>query len=463
MPLRGLKATEREQLNAMLEQAYKGASNDHRFLTLHRQKPLEDDWNRIYEYDPAVDTGLNVTQKEIVANVGIYRQYMQYGQALILNGGIRDVASHPKVRGMGYGQLVLKDSVEFMRNVGCDISILFAGPIHFYEKQGWRNGIAKPMHTIAGDEFKRWRISPPHGREGTTEFSANQLEVRVLEEADIPMIAELYSATQSGLYFAATRSEQYWRDPLGIAPAPYFSFFVAFPDGHLIAYCHHQMVRDSAKPKEKQYLMSIEEFRVEPRLNRPGAGELDQILHAFLRFIEDEEMNSGETIGGIQFRLSLNHSVVKHFYLEQYKLEAVKSYHMGIMVQIINPQGLITKITPEIQARGVDGLLPPGGCVFRFAGDGSVKGGWRIDVDPSQRTPPNVRITGDDTIVADWEKELPNGVTFRDLTPLTLLFMGAIGFDELDEEDVTFKGDALPWIEGLFGNVTYDHYDMDHF
>src|SRR5271157_936079 len=114
MPIRGMNASEWAQLNEMLEAAFKGAERDHRFVRLHQQKPLVDDWSRVYEYDPEVETGLPLEQKKFVAHCGIWPQEVQYGHARLWNGGVRDVGTHPVARGKGYGQPVMADALDYM-------------------------------------------------------------------------------------------------------------------------------------------------------------------------------------------------------------------------------------------------------------------------------------------------------------------------------------------------------------
>src|SRR6056297_1129462 len=147
MPLRGYKnenPREWERLNKLLETAFK-AEKDHRFMKLHQQKPIEDDWSRLYEYVPGeeeiLQINVNIEEPKVVGHFGLYNQDMQYGKAILKNGGGRDVGTHPIVRGKGIGSLLAQDVRKFMRENKVDFSILFSGAGHFYEKNGWRGGM----------------------------------------------------------------------------------------------------------------------------------------------------------------------------------------------------------------------------------------------------------------------------------------------------------------------------------
>ena len=146
MPIRGYKQSnpnEWVRLNELLENAFK-AEKDHRFVKLHQQKPIEDEWSRIYEYEPGKDSHLGLDslfqKPTMIAHMGVLRQPMQFGKSVVLNGGVRDVATHRSVQGKGIGILVARDAIKFMFNNEVDFSILFSGAGPFYEKSGWRGG-----------------------------------------------------------------------------------------------------------------------------------------------------------------------------------------------------------------------------------------------------------------------------------------------------------------------------------
>jgi GNAT superfamily N-acetyltransferase len=452
MPLRGLKASEREALNAMLEDTFKGADKDHRFVNLHKQKPLVDDWFRVYEYDSAVESGLPIEGKRLIASCGVYRQEMQYGQAVIINGGVRDVGAHPIGRGKGYGLKVVKDAVEFMRDNGCDISILFTGSHHFYEKNGYRSGPNVQTHLLSKENFQKWLQKSP----SDCSITSNQIEIKTLDPEDVEGMVELYQATNAGLYFAGHRSYQYMMDHLNIAPAKWYPYLIAKVDGQIAAYIKYT----ASVPKSGEIMLEIEEMRTAPNLSGFGSGNIDLVMKKILEFMKEEVFNPHDTLVGILFRLSINNPYIRHLYHAGFNPEQTVSISLGTMVQIIKPVDFFSKLTPEFQARAERGLLPQGICTVVFDTSGGHPGGFRLEVTDSKC---NVSVSGDSNEVARWLSTSSVTIEFHDFTPLTLLSIGGITQDDIESDEMSGKGDYTPWLEGLFSEITYDFHIMDHY
>lgn len=460
MPLRGLKVKEWAELNKFLEVVYK-AEKDHRFVRLHGEKPLTDDWTRIYEYDPAVEFGLPWKQKQIIANCGIYPQFMQYGQAVILNGGIRDVGTHPKVRGKRYGLQTVADAVRFMKDNGVDISILFAGPQPFYEKNGWINSIPHTDFKFIGEDFKKWWESPS----SKSELAVTNLTIHPVVNEDIPILTELYKRTNIGLYFAAYRDEFYFANHFKVDHNRQLQFVVAYYEGKIIGYIHYGL----SKNGYRKVIVTINEARFEPSISSPAASELDLIFRAFLKFIMEEAINESDMIGGIAFHLSINNPLITHFFHFGFRLKEEWIAGLGMMIQLINLTSLFTKLIPEIQSRASDGLLPRGQFWLQFDRTEKHPGGVLISIREDHC---EVHISEQISVIKQWQSDSDNiGVIFKSITPLTLLFCGAIIPSELENDDIIIvvNNDANPrrlvnpWLEGLFSNITNDMYVMDKF
>lgn len=451
MGIRLLKPEEFPTLNILLEKAFK-AEKDHRFINLYKEKPM--DWSVAYEYIPGQDTDLDLTEKTLVGHVGIHKQPIQFGQAQILDGGIRDVASHPITRGKGYGLRTIQAAKNLMFEQEVDISVLYAGPVKFYEKSGWCPGLIVPHFSLADDQLEKWR----QAKKSTSEFDSNKIEVRPGDKIDLSKIAHIYSSTQSGYYFAAQRDEAYWIRHFETRPERFNQTLIAEIEGELLGYIMFNL--KLLFPETKEIALQIEEFRVEPRLSNIGSAELDIILRKMVDFITTEAINPNEKLAVIQLDLSITNPIVQHFYHEGYKIEDDCAPQQGAMVIITNPYTLFNRIKPEIQARIQDGMVPFGTLALKFEKSKGFEGGVVIQGEMDKIS---LIVYKTDAELQPYLAKEKNIAMFRTITDLSAVVCGVRKIDELPSEAVELHGAAKEWLLGLFTNVTFDMYHMDHF
>lgn len=75
----------------------------------------------------------------IVAHVGVYPIEIETPCAVLSLGGIWAVACHPDFRRRGFAEACMRDAMDRMRELGCDIGWLGTGINDWYRKFGWEN------------------------------------------------------------------------------------------------------------------------------------------------------------------------------------------------------------------------------------------------------------------------------------------------------------------------------------
>ena len=462
MPLRGLIPKEdKDELNLLLEKAF-NAESDHRFLRLHKQKPLEKDWGRIFEYDPAVDKELNINEKKIIAHFGIYPSHMQYGKSVLLHGGIRDVATdpNPMFRGNGYGLRVMEDAKQYMFDHEVDFSLLFSGAGPFYMKGGYQGGVMEQKYLLRKNNLETLLKKQLN----LSEFKKEDINIKLIEEKDFPEISELYDNTHTGLYMSMERGLEYWEKHFEVNPQLHWNYLVAKVNSSLISYFKFEL----ENIKKNEIIPVITECRIAQLISAPGSQAINIIIQSFIDFIKEEAIEDDDEIVGLKINLSKNHPLYQHFKYEGFELLDKSHYGRTIMFLITNPYSLFIRLKEEIIDRFSNELLPSGKFYMKFDLSGKFPGGMILDTNTNYSSC-KISVVKTDKEFEGLKKGIENGLEFTNITALTLYFAGIEPAEELDEDDAEgeelFKsvGNGLDWLKGLFSGISYDHYNLDHY
>ncbi len=466
MPIRGYKQSnpnEWTRLNALLENAFK-AEKDHRFVKLHKQKPIEDDWSRIFEYIPGQDSalGLDSLFKEptMIAHMGVLRQPMQFGKSIILNGGVRDVATHRAVQGKGIGLLVARDAIKFMFENEVDISILFSGAGPFYEKSGWRGGFNYFNYHMSHDGIlSLMRSSAVQG---------NSFEARILENSDFDLskLAKLYIETNRGLYFAADRDKEYWKRHFETNPQIIWEFIGVFnTKGDLLGYFRYNLKQNARKID-----VYVTECRISSFINL-GTQEFDKILASFIKFLESEAIDSLDLLNEIHFELSPQHSIIGHLKQRFPTMKEGLAFKQNHMVLITNPYSLFRKIKDELDdriAKHRNELGSEFAVAVSFDQTGKYPGGVIVKKTKESECI-NYEIFKNSEEFASGSNTIKDRIEFASISDLTIFFCNFIPAEEWDDDDlleemgVMLSGNGKTWLKVLFLGSDCAMYEMDHF
>jgi len=157
-----------------------------------------------------------------IVTVVIITPKQMYIDSLIFDMcGIGGVSSLPEVRGKGYAGMVMKDAVKKMKNIGCDISLLYPFKPSYYAKFGFRiiNFPYKVLHK------KDIKIELP-----------SDINIRKFKKSDINDISEIYNIFNKNRTGTLIRDLEYWQLKIDQLKVLNGEIFVAEKEGKIKAY-----------------------------------------------------------------------------------------------------------------------------------------------------------------------------------------------------------------------------------
>ena len=178
-------------------------------------------------YRPS-QTRVVVVNDRVVSTLRVWERRMRVGASLVTMGGIGGVCTHPNYRGVGYASALMRDTIDYLRLMGCDLGVLFTIiPETFYRRLGWTS---LPLHSFTVKcnvarhvaDLSAWRV---------TNFNS---------ETDLDAVAALYdlaNAQQSG---TIARTRAYW----DMAPSRIRGVLptvVARQNGHIGGYLNYKI------------------------------------------------------------------------------------------------------------------------------------------------------------------------------------------------------------------------------
>ena len=182
-------------------------------------------------------TRVVVVNDRVVSTLRVWERRMRVGASLVTMGGIGGVCTHPNYRGVGYASALMRDTIDYLQTIGCDLGVLFTIiPEAFYRQLGWTSF---PMHgfsvacssAVYAVDSSEWQV---------TDFDP---------EVDLDAVARLYdiaNAQQSG---TIARTRAYWdMAPCrirGVLPT-----VVARRDGHISGYLNYEIDEKTAEVRE---------------------------------------------------------------------------------------------------------------------------------------------------------------------------------------------------------------------
>ncbi|MFX0098326.1 MAG: GNAT family N-acetyltransferase [Candidatus Hodarchaeota archaeon] len=427
---RGLKASEYpDQLFPLLEACFTGSKEDKRFYKLHYERPYSEP---SYDY-----SRVGLLGGKIISQVGIWRFDMQITDGVIISGGgIRDVSTYPEHRKKGYGHQVLSDSVDFMKNEKIDISILYAGPIKFYEQKGWKVGIPAQLYELDS------KILREKSRKNS-EFYLEQLD-----SADQDVISQLYQIrkdTNEKLNFVVRRSLEYFTRVIDVNfkyPWENNSVFLIRKrgSGGILGYL-------LGKTAEDTKTMEI----IETRVRHEAIQELyTDIL---------KELAEKHAISKFKIKLSKNHNIVR-VALELGAIDQT-SIFSGLIMQVISRTSFMIKIIAALNMMKIpwDRIEKNQEFIIKFEdGDEEV---FLIRMNESEE---------DGFVKIDIETGIfePDGnesrIVINSEALVLLLFSPVMSIDEAIEDELIAVENVDPKVlEVLFKQFTWDKELGDYF
>lgn len=143
-------------------------------------------------------TRVVVVNDIVVSTLRVWERRIRVGDSLVTMGGIGGVCTHEKYRGVGYASALMRGTIGYLQEVGCDLGVLFTIiPEEFYHRYGWTSF---PLHGF----------SITHNTARITD-TQSEWQIRDFNSAtDLDAVAKIYdiaNAQQSG---AISRTRSYW-------------------------------------------------------------------------------------------------------------------------------------------------------------------------------------------------------------------------------------------------------------
>jgi predicted acetyltransferase len=137
---------------------------------------------------------------EIVASLRVYDLTMLVNGAPVRMGGVSSVACLPEYRRMGYVGMLLRHSLEQMREAGQPLSALYTPHPSLYRRYGWMVAGSLVKTTFNPKEVAPRVKTPPPGR-----------AVRVSEE-DQPVVEQIFRRFCERRTGPLVRSDRWWKE-----------------------------------------------------------------------------------------------------------------------------------------------------------------------------------------------------------------------------------------------------------
>ena len=182
-------------------------------------------------------TRVVVVNDRVVSTLRVWERRMWVGASLVTVGGIGGVCTHPNYRGVGYASALMRDTIDYLRTIGCDLGVLFTIiPEAFYRQLGWTSF---PLHgfnvvytsAARAAAASEWQV---------TDFNP---------ETDLDAVAGLYDTANAQQSGTIARTRAYWdMAPCrirGVLPT-----VIAHRNGLISGYLNYEMNEKTAEVRE---------------------------------------------------------------------------------------------------------------------------------------------------------------------------------------------------------------------
>jgi len=304
---------------------------------------------------------------EAVSELVVVDYRMRLLEAEVRMAGIGGVHTRPRHRMRGYMRALMEDALDYMKEQGYDVSMLFGIP-NFYERFGYVSCLAEYRITVSTREAERGGARLPG-------YSTARLR-----RSDFAELVALYNQSNRRRSCSAIRDERlFTRFPKGSRyNQEADAFAVRDSDGRLAAYAAYDRSEDALNVVE---------------VESQGAACYPFLLYRFAR------MAIGRRCGQITFFLPPDHSFVEFLRLRGCEVVARYPTSGGGMMRVINQDSLFAKLQGSFRDRLGCSQLRDEGLKLEFttdlgttqvvlgaAGEGRAGGGrtYRLQM-PQQR------------------------------------------------------------------------------
>ena len=133
---------------------------------------------------------------KVASVVQIFDRPMRIGNSVVRMGGVGSVGTNPAYRRTGYSSKVIRDTVQYMRTAGYDLSMLSTGIQSHYARAGWV-------------------IYPTYGMEVTLPSTLGEVPADITIEhykpnRDLPALQTIFDQFNANRTGSFAKDEKYW-------------------------------------------------------------------------------------------------------------------------------------------------------------------------------------------------------------------------------------------------------------
>ena len=221
----------------------------HRILDRAFPNTAKSFFDRQVKNDPALqlqDTRVLLESGKIRACVRVYFRDIYCQGEIIKIGGIGDVGTDPPHQHRGYASQLMEDAIQYMRNNGVLLSLLFTRINPFYHAFGYMD---LPTQSVEAE--------PPQSR--------FKIEYRTAElETDLTELQKLYSDYNRKKTGPVVRDVHYWKQQMKFPRIDPGLFWVIEEKGSIRCYIRGKIETDYLKiqewahrPNEKEHILNL--------------------------------------------------------------------------------------------------------------------------------------------------------------------------------------------------------------
>ena len=280
-------------------------------------------------YRPS-QTRVVVVNEKIVSTLRVWERRIRMGTSIVTMGGIGGVCTHPKYRGVGYASALMRDTIGYLRTIGCDIGMLFTIiPNDFYQQLGWTTFPLQGFHVAQG--------------EAKSVANGNLGQVAPFNlETHLDSVARLYDTCNAGQSGSLIRTRAYWdmqpsriREVLPTVVVRQDRGFAPAQEAVSIAgYLNYHLNGETAEVREVAY-----------RHEEPAV--LDALASHLLRLCKEEGIRD---ISGM---FPLSHPFVARL-VHQCNASVNQNWDSAMMLYAVNFPVLLRRVVLEWQSRLAD-------------------------------------------------------------------------------------------------------------
>ena len=272
-----------------------------------------DRFGNFVKHDPWFD--LNNTRAcfvdgKVASVVQIFDRPMRIGNCVVRMGGVGSVGTDPAYRRTGYSSRVLRDSVQYMRTAGYDLSLLSTGIQSHYAKAGW---VIYPTYNL--------EVTPPSILE---EIPADVTIDQYQPNRDLPDLQAIFDQFNTKRTGTFIKNSEYWMNRPTWRPYDPSLYWIAKRGVKTVAY----LLVERWKVGEFGYLPDAQ-------------GAMSALFSHLFRCAKAE---------GVQEINALAPSDSRKMF-ETMGCSIRRREQGNIMARIINFESLLTKIKPLLELR----------------------------------------------------------------------------------------------------------------